>query len=42
MNADLILYILAVVLFCLDGFRVAASVNFVSLGFAALTLSLLL
>jgi hypothetical protein len=42
MNIDLVLFILAVVLFCLDGFRVAASVNFVSLAFACITLTFIL
>lgn len=41
MNMHLICIVTALVLFLLDGFRVQASVNFKSLGFAALTLSLL-
>lgn len=39
-NIDLILYIVAAVLFGLDGFRVPAAVNWVSLGFMVLAISL--
>ncbi len=39
---DIICYVAALILFCLDGFKVAAAVNFTPLGFAALTLSLLI
>ena len=42
LSIDLVLYIVAAVLFGLDGFRVPAAVNWVSLGFCALALSLVI
>jgi hypothetical protein len=41
LSIDLVLYVVAAVLFGLDGFRVPAAVNWVSLGFMALVISLI-
>lgn len=41
LNIDVVLYLIAAVLFGLDGFRVPAAVNWVSLGFMVLVLSLI-
>ena len=41
LSIDLILYVVAAVLFGLDGFRVPAAVNWVSLGFMVLVISLI-
>jgi hypothetical protein len=42
LSIDVVLYLVATILFGLDGFRVPAAVNWVSLGFCALALSLVL
>jgi hypothetical protein len=41
LSIDLVLYVVAAVLFGLDGFRVPAAVNWVSLGFMVLVISLI-
>ena len=41
LSIDLILYLIAAVLFGLDGFKVPAAVNWVSLGFMVLAISLI-
>lgn len=41
LSIDIVLYLVAAILFGLDGFRVPAAVNWVSLGFCALAISLI-
>lgn len=41
LSIDIVLYLVAAILFGLDGFRVPAAVNWVSLGFMVLAISLI-
>lgn len=41
LSIDIVLYLISAVLFGLDGFRVPAAVNWVSLGFMVLVISLI-